>query len=304
MREELPGVRELLVSLGNAVAGLAEEQRNTQRRLAVVEEIRSGSSSSMRTGREGVDAELMQVEVTELRSGTQFFRIGDPDRGEPRGSASDTLTLEDWVQEPMRLEDLPRDGDSVDPLGIPVSYGPEFNGGSQGIGTQTGARLQPLGPAFASAQACTDISAQVGARAGLLGPAIASAQVGARSGVLDRMLDVSAHHQEVRFDPSAQGAGSSMPGSEVRFVRRSGSAPRHRCKVQVHRCPVQRSGSAPRHRHKVQARRCPVQRSGSAPRHRHKVQARRCPVRRSGSALRHRRKVQASRCSAQRSGLA
>ena len=76
VREELHGVRELLVSLGHAVAGLAEEQRNTQRRLAVVEEGRSGSSSSMRTGREGVEAELVHVEMSELSSATQYFCIG------------------------------------------------------------------------------------------------------------------------------------------------------------------------------------------------------------------------------------
>ena len=109
-REEMPGVRELLVSLGNAVAGLAEEQRNTQRRLSVVEEIRSASTSSMRTGREGVENDGGQFGVGDSGVGPQFFQIGDADWVEPCGSRSGMLTLEDWVQAPMRLEDVPRDG--------------------------------------------------------------------------------------------------------------------------------------------------------------------------------------------------
>ena len=49
-------MRELLVSFGGAIASLAEEQRYTQQRLARVEEARSGSNSSMRTGREDYDS--------------------------------------------------------------------------------------------------------------------------------------------------------------------------------------------------------------------------------------------------------
>ena len=127
-REEMPGVRELLVTVGNAVAGLAEEQRNAQRRLSVVEETRSGSTSTMRTGREGAEIDSGQIGVGEGSVGPQFFQIGEGDLGESRESRSGMLALEDWVQTPVRLDDIPRDVSLVGPVGAPASYGPTWFG--------------------------------------------------------------------------------------------------------------------------------------------------------------------------------
>ena len=74
-------MRELLLTFGGAIANLAEEQRNTQRRLARVEEIRSASDSSMRTGREATDNESGHYERSGVTPDTQFFALTD--EGEP-----------------------------------------------------------------------------------------------------------------------------------------------------------------------------------------------------------------------------
>ena len=171
MREELPGVRELLVSLGNAVAGLAEEQRNTQRRLAVVEEIRSGSSSSMRTGREGVEVEVGQIGFGCEGMGTQFFQIGDVDPGDCRNLRSGVLTLEDWAQPPLRLEDISRESRLLGPVGVPESYGPALGQGIAGASSaQAGPGCSALGQGIAGAS-----SAQAGPGCSALGLGIAGA---------------------------------------------------------------------------------------------------------------------------------
>ena len=117
-------IRELLVSLGSAVPGLAEEQRQTRQRLSVVEEIRSGSTSSMRTGREGGEPDSGNVAIEDLGVGPQMFQIGDTDLDEPRDLGSGLFALEDWVQAPMRLEDIPREMTLVGPVGVPESFHP------------------------------------------------------------------------------------------------------------------------------------------------------------------------------------
>ena len=132
-REEIPGVRELLVTFGNAVADLAEEQRNTQRRLSVVEETRSGSTSSMRTGREGAELESGQIGVVESVQGTQFFQIGEAGHRESYGLHSGVLALEDWVQTPVALADIPGEGGFLGLLGAPKSYGPHRFGEELGV---------------------------------------------------------------------------------------------------------------------------------------------------------------------------
>ena len=104
-REEIPAIRDLLVSLGSAVAGLAEEQRQARQRLFVVEEIRSGSTSSIRTGWEGGELDSGNVAVGDLLGdlgvGPQFFQLGDTDPEEHRGLGLSMLTLEDWVVAPI-----------------------------------------------------------------------------------------------------------------------------------------------------------------------------------------------------------
>ena len=223
-------MRELLVSLGHAVAGLAEEQRNTQRRLAVVEEGRSGSSSSMRTGREGVEAELVQVEMSELSSATQYFCIGGSEQGVIPGSGSGPLTMEDWVQQPVRIRDIPREGTSEGILGVPEYYGPGVDAVSQEA-----------------------ISAQAGARLDLLDLVSPSAQVQGEGS--------SMPGSEVRFGTSAQ----EQVQPRRCQVRRSGSALRPRHQVQPRRCQARRSGSALRPKHQVQPRQHQVRRSGFGP---------------------------------------
>ena len=224
MRSELPGVRELLVSLGNAVAGLAEEQRNTQRRLSVVEEIRSGSSSSMRTGREGVEVEVGQVGVGYGGMGTQFFQISDEDLGENRNLRSGMLNLEDWVQAPLRLEDVPRDSRPFGPTGAPESYGPVSAEAtsSNTVSAQAGARQQmfdsgrsALEPGIAGA-----ISAQAGSGRSALEPCIAgaiSAQVGSGRSAFEPGIAgaISAQVGSGRsaFEPGIAGAISAQAGS-------------------------------------------------------------------------------------------
>ena len=132
-REDYATMRELLMSFGGAIASLAEEQRHTQQRLARVEETRSGSNSSMRTGRE--DNESGNARVGDLGVGPQFYEIGEEEIDEPRGLRSGMLPIEDWVQEPTRLSDLPLEP-SLFPVGFPQSYGP---------GTIQGAELFGLG---------------------------------------------------------------------------------------------------------------------------------------------------------------
>ena len=97
-REEIPAIRDLLASLGNVVAGLAEEQRQTRQRLAVVEEIRSGSTSSMRTGREGGELDSGNVVTEGLGVGPQMFEIGDRELEEGEDVRAGRLALEDWIQ--------------------------------------------------------------------------------------------------------------------------------------------------------------------------------------------------------------
>ena len=87
----------------------------------------------MRTGREGVEMESGLIGTNDPCSVPQFFQIGEQD--EPRSLRSGLLTLEDWVQAPMRLEDVPRDVLSDRPFGVPGVYGP-----AQGIGQEMVAR--------------------------------------------------------------------------------------------------------------------------------------------------------------------
>ena len=105
VREDYASMRDLLVSFGGAIASLAEEQRHTQRRLARVEEARSGSNSSMRTGREDNDSGTARV--GDLGVGPQYYRIGEEQLDNPRSLRSGMLPIEDWVQEPTRLFDIP-----------------------------------------------------------------------------------------------------------------------------------------------------------------------------------------------------
>ena len=109
--------------------------------------------------------------------------------------------MEDWVQQPVRIGDIPREGTSEGILGVPEYYGPGVDAVSQ--------------EAF---------SAQAGARLDLLDLVSPSAQVQGEGS--------SMPGSEVRFGTSAQapGTASSMPGSEVRF----GTSARHQ--VQPHRC--------------------------------------------------------------------
>ena len=203
MREELPGVRELLVSLGNAVAGLAEEQRNTQRRLAVVEEIRSGSSSSMRTGREGVEAEVGQVGIGYEGMGTQFFQISDGDPGDSRSLRSGMLTLEDWVQAPLRLEDIPRESRLIGPIGVPESYGPVSveTIGPRVTSAQVGAALPGPGCSAIGQGIAGASSAQAGPGCSAIGQGIAGASSARQVQVArpsDKVSQVQARHRQVQ----------------------------------------------------------------------------------------------------------
>ena len=150
-REDYASMRELLVSFGGAIASLAEEQRNTQQRLARVEEARSGSCSSMRTGRE--DNDSSHARVGDLGVGPQYYRIGDEEMNEPRSLRSGMLPLEDWVQEPVRLIDLPDEGSRM-PLGAPQSHGPDQVQGTDLIGVESRRDASIMGAH----------SAQVGAR--------------------------------------------------------------------------------------------------------------------------------------------
>ena len=192
-REEIPAIRDLLVSLGSAVAGLAEEQRQTRQRLSVVEEIRSGSTSSMRTGREVGEQDSGNVVDGDLGVGPQVFQIGDADPEEGHDMRSGVLPLEDWVQAPVKIGDIPPEGSMVT-AGMPEVFGPPeaFGNGLGFPSAQVGARRDSVGIGGLSAQAGArqDIvgiglpSAQVGARQDIVGIGLPSAQVGARQDIV------------------------------------------------------------------------------------------------------------------------
>ena len=119
-------MRELLLTSGGAIANLAEEQRNTQRRLARVEEIRSASDSSMRTGREATDNESGHNERSGVTHDTQFCALADEGETEDRSLRTGMLPVEDWVQESVNLRDVPELGASVeDPRSSPMVYSNE-----------------------------------------------------------------------------------------------------------------------------------------------------------------------------------
>ena len=126
VREDLATFRDLLVSLGGAVSTLVEEHRNTQERLARVEEIRSGSTSSMRTGRERGDSDGGYVGPGGLETAPQYFAIGDEELAEPRGLCSGALPLEDWVQESVRLDQVPPEVNAGGSMRVPESCGPSL----------------------------------------------------------------------------------------------------------------------------------------------------------------------------------
>ena len=200
VRDDYVSMRELLASFGGAIASLAEEQRNTQQRLARVEEARSGSGSSMRTGRE--DNDSTHASAGDLGVGPLYYQIGEDDREEPRSLRSGALPLEDWVQEPVRLSDLPEEQLSV-PLENPQSYGPEYVLGSGNM------ELEPsrdMGIA-------TVASAQVGARQG---PAksdrIALGQSAFGTGVSGFEVSTRAAAGDARFGPGNRGHSAFGPG--------------------------------------------------------------------------------------------
>ena len=110
IREDFASMKEMLVSFGGAIASLAEEHRTTQRRSARVEELKSGSNSSMRTGREEGEGEGAGVGSVHTPVGPQVFSLDEGDilRAEAEGRDG-ILPLEDWVQDSVRLEDIPLD---------------------------------------------------------------------------------------------------------------------------------------------------------------------------------------------------
>ena len=223
VREELASFRDLLVSLGGAVSTLVEEHRNTQERLARVEEVRSGSTSSMRTGRERGDSDGGYVGHGFLEAAPQHFAIGDEELAEPRGLCSGMLPIEDWVQGPIKLEDIPRDS-MREPMGEPETYGPRLLQVSQGLhSAQVGARSDFGSQGLHSAQvgARSDFgsqglhSAQVGARSDFDSQGLHSAQVGARSDFGSQGL----HSAQVgaRSDFGSQGLHSAQVGARSDF---------------------------------------------------------------------------------------
>ena len=223
VREELATFRDLLVSLGGAVSTLVEEHRNTQERLARVEEVRSGSTSSMRTGRERGDSDGGYVGHGFLEAAPQHFAIGDEELAEPRGLCSGMLPIEDWVQGPIKLEDIPRDS-MREPMGEPETYGPRLLQVSQGLhSAQVGARSDFGSQGLHSAQvgARSDFgsqglhSVQVGARSDFDSQGFHSAQVGARSDFGSQGL----HSPQVgaRSDFDSQGFHSAQVGARSDF---------------------------------------------------------------------------------------
>ena len=243
-REELLGVRELLVSLGNAVAGLAEEQRATQQRLSIVEEIRSGSTSSMRTGREAVELDSGQVGIGDHGLGAQFFQIGDGEPMEDRSLRSGMLPLEDWVQDSVGLEDIPDGPPAFEPFGVRntrgrgsvgVWYGEdvgqEVAPGSGDYSVRAGARWLHPGLGVSSFQAGAPMmspmpcipSAQVGARSALQGQETGSAQAGARSALQGQ--ETGSAQASARSAAQGQETGSAQAGARSALQgRETGSA--------------------------------------------------------------------------------
>ena len=204
-REDYATMRELLMSFGGAIASLAEEQRHTQQRLARVEEIRSGSNSSMRTGRE--DNESGNAGVGDLGVGPQFFQIGEEETDEPRGLRSGMLPIEDWVQEPARLRDLPVELFSF-PVGFPQSYGPGTVPGEERYGLGSSRDL----PAFGVSGGSSGL-----AQTGIGPPGVeASAQAGAREASYPGALSAQAVGPGSAYrEVSAQAVG---PGSAYHEV--------------------------------------------------------------------------------------
>ena len=152
-REDMPAIRDLLASLGSAVAGLAEEQRQTRQRLSVVEEIRSGSTSSMRTGREGAELDSGNAVIGDLGVGPQMFQIGEGEGEELRDFRLEGFALEDWEQLPLRLEDVPQEmvdsrlivgpgsSDPVHSRDLEVQQGPlQSRGAARSVAVGAGSR--------------------------------------------------------------------------------------------------------------------------------------------------------------------
>ena len=258
-REDFISMREL-VSFGGAIASLAEEQRYTQQRLARVEEARSGSNSSMLTGRE--DNDSAAARVGDLGVGPQYYRIGDKDRDEPRDLGSGLLGLEDWVQAPMRLEDIPQEMTLVGPVGVPESFHPagrEVPAQASYIGSahpEVSAQVQGIGLAH------PEVSAQVQG-IGLAHPEVSAQVQGIGSahrevsmqGVCSARHEVSAQVQGIgsaHREVSMQGIGLTRPEVSAQ-VQGIGSAHREvSAQVQgissAHRevsAQVQGIGSAP-----------------------------------------------------------
>ena len=249
-REDYATMRELLMSFGGAIASLAEEQRHTQQRLARVEETRSGSNSSMRTGRE--DNESGNARVEDLGVGPQFYQIGEEEIDEPRGLRSGMFPIEDWVQEFRRLSDLPLEP-SPFPVGFPQSYGPGTIQGAELFGL--GSSRDPLalgaggeGPELAQVEAgphCVESSAQ--ARSGgsigpgqgrsAFGPGVQGFEASAQSGSGGSIGSGSGGsirpgRGRSAFGPGAQGfeasaqSGSGGRSAQVKVARHSAQVPK------------------------------------------------------------------------------
>ena len=144
IREDFATMKELLVSFGGAIASLAEEHRTTQQRLARVEELKSGSNSSMRTGREDGEVEGAGIENVLIPVGPQVFYLDEGDRlKEDSTRREGGLPLEDWEQPPLRLEDIPQEALGSGPLGVPDTYIPTYNTGALPSAQVRGFEAQP-----------------------------------------------------------------------------------------------------------------------------------------------------------------
>ena len=73
---------------------------------------------------EGAEVDSGQIDGAGASLGPQFFRIGDSDQEVDRGLRSGMLPLEDWVQEAVRLEDIPGAAVVSGTLGLPEFSGP------------------------------------------------------------------------------------------------------------------------------------------------------------------------------------
>ena len=78
----------------------------------------------VRTGQEGAEVDSGQIEGAGASLGPQFFRVGDSDQEVDRGLRAGMLPLEDWVQEAVRLEDIPGAAIVSGTLGLPEFSGP------------------------------------------------------------------------------------------------------------------------------------------------------------------------------------